>query len=127
MSGGNVNWIFISPKMGGIPANVQTFYVKSGHSPIGHMGIAQSVEVPFEGRDCVSIDISAWREGPYDGNPFNSRQPELTRASRSTPKPAVPAECNNPEYLVHLSVRTCRLAASPLTWGSTYGDENLPK
>jgi hypothetical protein len=63
--------------------------------------IAQSVEVPFGGQDCVSIDISAWRKGPYDGDPLNSHQVELAKASGSMPRPTVPAECNKPEFLVH--------------------------
>jgi hypothetical protein len=63
--------------------------------------IAQSVEVPFGGQDCVSIDISAWRQGRYDGDPLNSHQAELAHASESIPKPAVPAECNKPQLLVH--------------------------
>ncbi len=63
--------------------------------------IAQSVEVPFGGQDCVSIDISAWRQGRYDGDPLNSHQADLAHASESIPKPAVPAECNKPQLLVH--------------------------
>lgn len=63
--------------------------------------IAQSVEVPFGGQDCVSIDISAWRQGSYDGDPLNSHQANLAHASESIPKSAVPAECNMPEFLAH--------------------------
>jgi len=59
------------------------------------------VEVPFGGQDCVSIDISAWRRGSYDGDPLNLHQAKLAQASESMPKPAVPAECNKPQYLVH--------------------------
>jgi hypothetical protein len=33
--------------------------------------------VPFEAHDCVSIDISAWRQGPFDGDPLNLRRARL--------------------------------------------------
>lgn len=56
--------------------------------------IAQSLEVPFGGRDCVSIDVSAWRQGSFDGDLLNSHQADLAHASESISEPAVPAECN---------------------------------
>ena len=63
--------------------------------------IAQSATVPLEAHDCVSIDISAWRQGSYDGDPLNLRQAKLQQASESMPKPAVSSECNKRELLVH--------------------------
>jgi hypothetical protein len=59
---------------------------------------AQSLTLPFEGEDCVSIDISAWRQGPYDGDPLNLHQAKLAQASEPAP---IPSECNKPELLAH--------------------------
>ncbi|HWG21321.1 MAG TPA: hypothetical protein VG225_12395 [Terracidiphilus sp.] len=63
--------------------------------------IAQSATVPFEAHDCVSMDISAWRQGHYDGDPLNLHQAKLAQAAESAPKPAVSSECNKRELLVH--------------------------
>ena len=63
--------------------------------------IAKSLTVPFEGQDCASIDISAWRPGSYDSDPFNLHQAKLSQAGESASKPAVPTECNKPELLAH--------------------------
>lgn len=63
--------------------------------------IAQSATVPFDAHDCVSIDISAWRQGAYDDDPLDTHQAKLAQASQSTPKPVISAECNRPELLVH--------------------------
>ena len=63
--------------------------------------IAQSATVPFGAHDCVSIDISAWRQGPYDSDPLNLHQAKLAQAGESAPRPVVPSECNKPQLLVH--------------------------
>lgn len=60
--------------------------------------ITTSATLPFEAHDCVSIDISAWRQGPYDADPLNLHQAKLAQAS----EPAhIPSECNRPELLAH--------------------------
>jgi hypothetical protein len=59
---------------------------------------AQSLTLPFEGDDCVSIDISAWRQGPYDGDPLNLHLAKLAQASEPAP---IPSDCNKPELLAH--------------------------
>jgi hypothetical protein len=62
--------------------------------------IAQSAVVPFGGHDCVSIDISAWRQGPYDGDPLNLHQAGLAWAN-AAPKLPIPTDCNKPDLLIH--------------------------
>jgi hypothetical protein len=62
---------------------------------------AQSTTVPFAARDCVSIDISAWRQGPYDGDPLDLHRTKLAPASVSAPTAPIPDECNKPELLAH--------------------------
>jgi len=71
---------------------------ESGNAGPQPEDIAQSLTVPFEAHDCVSIDISAWRQGPYDGDPLNLHKAKLTQASESAP---IPSECNKPELLAH--------------------------
>jgi hypothetical protein len=63
--------------------------------------IAQSATLPFEGQDCISIDISAWRQGPYDGDPLNLHQAKLARANEPAQQAPIPPECNKPELLAH--------------------------
>jgi hypothetical protein len=63
--------------------------------------IAQSAYLPFEAHDCVSMDISAWREGPYDGDPLNLQKTEPARSSDAASKASIPSECNKPELLAH--------------------------
>jgi len=60
--------------------------------------IEQSATVPFEGYDCISLDVSAWRQGPYDGDPLNQHQPKPAEQSS---KPTIPSECNKPDLLAH--------------------------
>lgn len=62
---------------------------------------AQSLTEPFEGNDCVSIDISAWRQGPYDGDPLNLRQTPAGKSGEAAPTASIPTECDKPELLVH--------------------------
>lgn len=63
--------------------------------------IALSATVPLEAPDCVSIDVSAWRQGPYDGDPLNLRQAKPAQASEPAPMTPTPSECNKPELLAH--------------------------
>jgi hypothetical protein len=63
--------------------------------------IAQSAYLPFDAHDCVSIDISAWRQGPYDGDPLNLQKTELAHSSDAASKASIPSECNKPELLAH--------------------------
>jgi hypothetical protein len=63
--------------------------------------IAQSATVPFEAHDCVSIDISAWRQGPYDADPLNLHYAKLAQAGEAAPTAPIPTECNKPELLAH--------------------------
>ena len=63
--------------------------------------VAQSATVPFEAHDCVSIDISAWRQGPYDGDPLKLHHAKLAQASEPAPMAPIPSECNKPELLSH--------------------------
>ncbi len=60
-----------------------------------------SLTLPFEGGDCVAIDISAWRRGAYDGDPLNLRQQKLVQATEPGAAAPVPQECNRPELLAH--------------------------
>jgi hypothetical protein len=59
-----------------------TSLVPSGSRGPQPKDIAQSLEVPFGGRDCVSIDVSAWRQGSFDGDLLNSHQADLARHGR---------------------------------------------
>jgi len=63
--------------------------------------IANSATVPFEAHDCVSIDISAWRQGPYDGDPLNLHRTKLTQTSEAAPEAPIPTECDKPELLAN--------------------------
>jgi hypothetical protein len=63
--------------------------------------IAQSATVPFEAQDCVSIDISAWRQGHYDGDPLNLHRAKPTQTSEAASEGPVPTECDKPELLVN--------------------------
>ena len=62
---------------------------------------AQSIYVPFEGHDCVSLDISAWRQGAFDGKPLSKPQIELTQEDRASSHVAIPMECNKPELMAY--------------------------
>ena len=63
--------------------------------------IAQSATVPFEAHDCVSIDISAWRQGPFDDDPLNLRQKRFAQATEPATTFSIPSECDKPELLAH--------------------------
>jgi hypothetical protein len=63
--------------------------------------IAQSETVPFEAQDCILIDISAWRQGPYDGDPLNLHRGKPTQTSEPQSELPIPAECDKPELLAH--------------------------
>jgi hypothetical protein len=62
---------------------------------------AHSIYVPFEGHDCVSFDISAWRQGAFDGKPLSKSQIELSHEDGASSHVAIPVECNKPELLAH--------------------------
>ncbi len=61
----------------------------------------QSATVPFEGQDCISIDVSAWRQGPFDSDPLGLRRQKLPSSSPLVPAPRLSSECNKPELLAH--------------------------
>jgi hypothetical protein len=63
--------------------------------------IAQSAYLPFEAHDCVSMDISAWRQGSYDGDPLNLQKTELAQSTAAASKAFISSECNRPELLAH--------------------------
>ncbi|WP_157468057.1 hypothetical protein [Edaphobacter aggregans] len=63
--------------------------------------IALSATVPLEAPDCVSIDVSAWRKGHYDGDPLNLHQAKLAQANEPASIASIPSECNRPELLAH--------------------------
>lgn len=62
---------------------------------------SQSVTVPFGGEDCVALDISAWRQGAYDGDPLNLREAAPAQDGGGAPQAPIPAECNRAELLAH--------------------------
>src|SRR5207302_1818078 len=53
-------------------------------------GDAPAMNLPFEAGTCASVDVSAWREGIYDGDPLNTefdKKEEAREADRGGPAP----------------------------------------
>lgn len=63
--------------------------------------ISQSAYVPFEAHDCVALDVSAWRQGPYDGAPLTQGKMVDQTPGGTVSKASIPLECNKPELLAH--------------------------
>jgi hypothetical protein len=63
--------------------------------------IRQSAYLPFEAHDCVALDVSAWRQGPYDGAPLTLGKTEIKAPGGAASKASIPLECDKPELLAH--------------------------
>jgi hypothetical protein len=97
-TGNREGWCMYTPKLELSLDREAGLRVSANTGPLAE-DIAHSVTVPFEGHDCVSMDVSAWRQGGYDGDPLNLRQAKMDEARDQAPP--VPNECNKPELLVH--------------------------
>jgi hypothetical protein len=78
--------------------------------------IAQSAAVPFDGHVCTSVDISAWRQDPFDGDPKNFQWAKLHDVLFQTHDSSVPGDCNKPDLLVR-GYPSMIPSESALKWG----------
>lgn len=57
------------------------------------------VLLPFAGLDCATIDLSTWRQAPFDDDPLNKRWAKLRQTDVSQTADSIPSDCNKPELL----------------------------
>jgi hypothetical protein len=57
------------------------------------------VSLPFAAEACAAVDISAWRQGAFDHDPFNAKWSRTHHSDIGPPARPIPSECNKPELL----------------------------
>ena len=60
---------------------------------------SQALPLPFDARDCGTLDISTWRQGTFDNDPMNARWEKMHNPPDIHATVPIPAECNKPELL----------------------------
>ena len=64
-----------------------------------NLGGGDSLPLPFNGQNCATIDVSAWRQGGFDHDPLNLRWATAHAADTASPEAPIPPDCNKPELL----------------------------